>query len=100
MKSPYENKTRVSLLVELSLKGLENLYDMKQGLFVFYIKGDRRVLIPISWSICYTAIALLGLNKVDFSEFQELMGFDKTKALKSLVYNWNNAGKFGHLGLI
>jgi hypothetical protein len=100
MKSLNENKARAGLLVELSLKGLANLYDENQGLFAFYIKDGKKFPMPLSWSICYTAITLLGLNKVDFSEFQGSRGFDKKKVLYSLISNRKGGNQFGHLGLI
>jgi len=95
-----ENKARVDRLVELSLKGLVGLYDGRQGLFSFYIKDGKKIPTPLGWSICYTAITLLGLNRVDHHKFQDLIIVDEKKALQSLLANWKNVDTFGHLGLI
>jgi hypothetical protein len=100
MRSTSENNIQISPLIELSFKRLANLYDEEQGLFAFYIKNDKRIPMPVSWSICYTAITLLGLNKIECGESQEPMILNREKSLNSLVANWKRTDTFGHLGLI
>lgn len=100
IKTQETRKLRVASLIELSLNGLAKLYDEKQGLFAFYVKYGKRLPMPLGWSICYTAITLLGLHKVGPSEQQKLPGFDEKAVLSSLVAHWKHSDKFGHLGLI
>ena len=100
MRLADDNKTQVSQLVDLSLKGLTSLFDGEQGLFALYIKDGERFRMPLSWSMCYTAISLLGLNKIRRKESQEWMAINQEKALSSLVGNWKRTNTFGHLGLI
>lgn len=100
MKTINENKLKAASLVELSLKGLENFYDEQQGLFAFYIKDDKKIPMPLSWSICYTAITLLGLHKTSKGKEQKTTIIDERKSLESLVANWKNVENFGHFGLI
>lgn len=95
-----ENKVEVASVVKLSLEGLRNLYDQEQGLFAFYIKGGRKFSTPLSWSICYTAIALLGLQKARLSTWREVIAIDLERTLEALNASWENAGRLGHLGLI
>jgi hypothetical protein len=100
VKLPNSSNSQIASLIELSVKGLISLYDEKQGLFAFYIKDNRKIPMPLGWSICYTAITLLGLHKVHPSQLNTLGVINQQKSLHSLVANWKNADKFGHLGLI
>jgi hypothetical protein len=94
-------KPQFAILVELALQGLADLYDEEQALFAFYVKGGRRVPMPLGWSICYTAIVLLGLNRARPNGWQDTsISRDISKALESLVGNSKRAQRFGHLGLI
>jgi hypothetical protein len=93
-------KAQVSPLIELSFKGLASLFDEDQGIFTYYIKDGKRIPMPLSWSICYTAITLLGVNKACINGWQGANFIDKNKALYSLINNWKRAEEFGHLGLI
>lgn len=99
-KSPNADSSRITSLVELSVKGLVDLYDEKQGLFAFYVKDGRKIPMPLGWSICYTAITLLGLHKVHPNQLSTLNAINQRESLHSLITNWRNAEKFGHLGLI
>lgn len=100
MGTSEEIKAQVSPLIELSFKSLVNLLDENQGLFAYYIKDGKRIPMPLSWSICYTAITLLGVNKARINGWQGATIIDQRKTLYSLVSNWKRAKEFGHLGLI
>lgn len=95
-----ETKPQVAALRELSLKGLARLYDEKQGMFNLYVKDGKLIPMPLSWSICYTAISVLGLNKVRCNGWLESIPFNEQQILGSLASNWKKANEFGHLGLI
>jgi hypothetical protein len=56
--------------------------------------------MALSWSICYTAITLLGVNKARINGWQGTSFIDQSKTLSLLVSNWKRAKQFGHLGLI
>ncbi len=94
------NNSRITSLIELSLKGLVDLYDEKQGLFAYYVRNGRKKPMPLGWSICYTAITLLGLHKVHPNQLNTLSAINQRESLRSLIANWKNAERFGHLGLI
>lgn len=101
MKTSNEVISRSASLVELSLQGLASLYDEEQGLFAFYVRQGQRVPMPVSWSICYTAMALLGINKAQRNGWNGASTLiDERKALRSLVANWQRVKQIGHLGLI
>jgi hypothetical protein len=100
IRKSIEIKAQISSLIELSLKSLANLFDEGQGLFSRYIKDGKRIPMPLTWSICYSAITLLGINKALNEGWQGASFLDQRKALYSLVSNWKRAKRFGHLGLI
>jgi hypothetical protein len=95
-----EFKEQISPLIKLSFKGLASLFDEDQALFTYYIKDGKKKPMPLSWSICYTAITLLGVNKAYVNGWEEVSFVDPKKSLNSLVRNWERAQELGHLGLI
>ena len=88
MRITSELKLRIASLQKLSLQGLVNLYDEEKGLFTYFVRRRKRIPMPLSWSICYTAITLLGLNKANCIYWQEFKKISKKKTLQSLINNW------------
>lgn len=86
--------------VSMALRGLATLYDEQQKLFTYRIQQGHLTMMPLTWSIAYTAMTLIGLIKASQHDWNEFFFIDEAETLQALVRELDRVGRLGDLGLI
>lgn len=93
------SETFITDLNQMALDGLVPLYDQERKLFAYQIQNGQRVPMKMAFTITYTAITLLGLQRARQSGLN-VFDVDTHGALKTLMGLIADTGWSGDVGLI